>query len=53
MLKELRETFLNMYQIQNLKNRIRNSIMFHFFMATNNEIGLRIANSVVNPKLGF
>lgn len=27
--------------------------LFHFFMATNNEIGLRIANSVVNPKLGF
>ena len=24
--------------------------LFHFFMATNNEIGLRIANSVVNPK---
>jgi hypothetical protein len=29
------------------------SPLFHFFMATNNEIGLRIANSVVNPKLGF
>jgi three-Cys-motif partner protein len=27
--------------------------LFHFFMATNNEIGLRIANSVVNRKLGF
>ncbi|HEX7845326.1 MAG TPA: three-Cys-motif partner protein TcmP [Chitinophagaceae bacterium] len=27
--------------------------LFHFFMATNNEIALRIANSVVNPKLGF
>jgi three-Cys-motif partner protein len=27
--------------------------LFHFFMATNNEIGLRIANSVVNPKLGI
>ena len=29
------------------------SPLFHFFMATNNEIALRIANSVVNPKLGF
>jgi three-Cys-motif partner protein len=29
------------------------SPLFHFFMATNNEIGLRIANSIVNPKLGF
>ena len=29
------------------------SPLFYFFMATNNEIGLRIANSVVNPKLGF
>lgn len=29
------------------------SPLFHFFMATNSEIGLRIANSVVNPKLGF
>lgn len=29
------------------------SPLFHFFMATNNEIGLRIANSVINPKLGF
>ncbi len=27
--------------------------LFHFFMATNSEIALRIANSVVNPKLGF
>ena len=27
--------------------------LFHFFMATNNEIGLRIANSVINPKLGI
>lgn len=27
--------------------------LFHFFMATNNEIALRIANSVVNPKLGI
>lgn len=29
------------------------SPLFHFFMATNSEIALRIANSVVNPKLGF
>jgi three-Cys-motif partner protein len=29
------------------------SPLFHFFMATNNEIGLRIANSVINPKLGI
>ena len=29
------------------------SPLFHFFMATNNTIGLNIANSVVNPKLGF
>jgi three-Cys-motif partner protein len=29
------------------------SPLFHFFMATNNEIALRIANSVVNPKLGI
>lgn len=29
------------------------SPLFHFFMATNSEIGLRIANSVVNPKFGF
>ncbi|HEX8278974.1 MAG TPA: three-Cys-motif partner protein TcmP [Segetibacter sp.] len=29
------------------------SPLFHFFMATNSEVGLRIANSVVNPKLGF
>jgi hypothetical protein len=29
------------------------SPLFHFFMATNNEIGFRIANSVVYPKLGF
>lgn len=29
------------------------SPLFHFFMATNNEIALRIANSVVHPKLGF
>ena len=35
-----------------LKNNT-GSPLFHFFMATNNEIGLRIANSVVNPKLGF
>ncbi len=27
--------------------------LFHFFMATNNEIGLRIANLVINPKLGI
>jgi len=27
--------------------------LFHFFMATNNKIALRIANSIVNPKLGF
>lgn len=26
-------------------------ILFHFFMATNNEIALRIANSVVSPKI--
>jgi three-Cys-motif partner protein len=35
---------------------LRNSAgspLFHFFMATNSEIALRIANSVVNPKLGF
>src|SRR5204863_3158958 len=41
--------------VSNLKV-LRNSSgspLFHFFMATNNEIGLRIANSVVNPKLGF
>lgn len=25
-------------------------ILFHFFMATNNEIAIKIANSVVNPK---
>jgi three-Cys-motif partner protein len=35
-----------------LKNNA-GSPLFHFFMATNNEIGLRIANSAVNPKLGF
>lgn len=35
-----------------LKNN-SGSPLFHFFMATNNEIALRIANSVVNPKLGF
>ena len=35
-----------------LKNNA-GSPLFHFFMATNNEIALRIANSVVNPKLGF
>ncbi len=35
-----------------LKNS-NGSPLFHFFMATNNEIALRIANSVVNPKLGF
>lgn len=35
-----------------LKNN-SGSPLFHFFMATNNEIGLRIANSIVNPKLGF
>jgi three-Cys-motif partner protein len=29
------------------------SPLFHFFMATNSEIALRIANSIVNPKLGF
>lgn len=29
------------------------SPLFHFFMATNNVIGLNIANSVINPKLGF
>ena len=29
------------------------STLFHFFMATNSEIALRIANSVVNPKMGF
>jgi len=29
------------------------SPLFHFFMVTNNVIGLNIANSVVNPKLGF
>jgi len=29
------------------------SPLFHFFMATNSEIALRIANSVVNPKLGL
>ncbi len=27
--------------------------LFHFFMATNSEIALRIANSVVTPKLNF
>jgi three-Cys-motif partner protein len=27
-----------------------NSIMYHFFMATNNDIALKIANSVVKPK---
>ena len=27
--------------------------LFHFFMATNSEVALRIANSVVTPKLGF
>jgi three-Cys-motif partner protein len=35
---------------------LRNDVgspLFHFFMATNNEIGLKIANAVVNPKLGF
>ncbi len=35
-----------------LKNN-SGSPLFHFFMATNNEIALRIANSIVNPKLGF
>ena len=35
-----------------LKNN-SGSPLFHFFMATNSEIALRIANSVVNPKLGF
>jgi len=35
-----------------LKNN-SGSPLFHFFMATNNEIALRIANSVVNLKLGF
>ncbi|MEP0365342.1 MAG: three-Cys-motif partner protein TcmP [Cyclobacteriaceae bacterium] len=29
----------------------KNHILFHFFMVTNNEIGLKIANSVVNPKI--
>jgi three-Cys-motif partner protein len=29
------------------------SPLFHFFMATNNEIALRIANTVINPKLGY
>ena len=35
---------------------LRNNLgapLFHFFMSTNSEIALRIANSVVNPKLGF
>lgn len=27
--------------------------LFHFFMATNSEIALRIANSVITPKLNF
>jgi len=27
-----------------------NSIMFHFFMATNNPIAKRIADSVIKPK---
>ena len=35
-----------------LKNNA-GSPLFHFFMATNSQIALRIANSVVNPKLGF
>jgi three-Cys-motif partner protein len=35
-----------------LKNN-SGSPLFHFFMATNSEIALRIANSLVNPKLGF
>lgn len=35
-----------------LKNN-SGSPLFHFFMATNSEIALRIANSVVNSKLGF
>jgi three-Cys-motif partner protein len=35
-----------------LRNNL-GSPLFHFFMATNNEIALAIANSVVNPKLGF
>lgn len=35
-----------------LKNNV-GSPLFHFFMATNSEIALRIANSIVNPKLGF
>lgn len=34
-------------------NNSSGSPLFHFFMATNSEIALRIANSVVNPKLGF
>jgi three-Cys-motif partner protein len=35
-----------------LKNS-NGSPLFHFFMSTNSEIALRIANSVVNPKLGI
>ena len=35
-----------------LRNNL-GSPLFHFFMATNNEVGLRIAKSIVNPKLGF
>jgi three-Cys-motif partner protein len=35
-----------------LKNDL-GSPLFHFFMATNSEIALRIANSVVNPKFGI
>lgn len=33
-----------------LKNS-RGNILFHFFMATNSPIALRIANSVINPKI--
>jgi three-Cys-motif partner protein len=29
------------------------SPLFHFFMATNSDLALRIANSIVNPKLGI
>lgn len=46
----------NMFKYVSNPKILRNnsgSPLFHFFMATNSEIALRIANSVVNPKLGF